>query len=127
MTELKDGIKKIIEKWLDAKGYQITVDNYSKIQTVSNAKISDFETTITIIEARQRKEEQMVDDLAQRIADALVVDEEKVVKIAEEHTNSVILTTKCAPLDGLTVLEINKHDLAKAISNAKPIKCEVGE
>jgi hypothetical protein len=113
MTELKDGIKKIIEKWLDAKGYQITVDNYSKIQTVSNAKISDFETTITIIEARQRKEEQMVDDLAQRIADALVVDEDELNKITCDACG-------CGYCDTC-------RRIIKAISNAKPIKCEVGE
>lgn len=125
MTELKDGIKKIIEKWLDAKGYQITVDNYSKIQTVSNAKISDFETTITIIEARQRKEEQMVDDLAQRIADALVVDEIKVTQIISDVGNATRYDDDIGGVKVNPILwSVVPSASAKAISNAKPIKCE---
>lgn len=90
MTELKDGIKKIILAAEEG------------------------------CECQQRPCEHCADGIAQSIADALVVDEKAV--------NSELLS-RCGLFseyqDGKRSFTLLRHQLAKAISEAKPIKCEV--
>ena len=93
MTELKDGIKKITSSWGKDNGLKFLVTTDE------------------------------MDDLAQRIAEALVVDEEFLEEIVKK-------TLKHNINHQLGLMGMNKNiepiNLLKAISEAKPIKCEVG-
>ena len=82
MTELKDGIKKITSSW---------------------GKDNGLEFLVTTDE---------MDDLAQHIADSLVVDEEQLQEITCNACG-------CGYCDTC-------RRIIKAIASAKPIKCEVG-
>ena len=92
MTELKDGIKKIIQSGFVSKN----IDS-------------------------------LIDDLAQRIADALVVDEIKVTQIISDVGNATRYDDDIGGVKVNPILwSVVPSASAKAISNAKPIKCEVG-